>query len=225
MSTIRESLNFYKQAINKYDARLVAISKTKPDSDLLEAYEADQRDFGENKVQELLGKHDRLPKDIRWHMVGHLQRNKVRQIVPFVYMIHGVDSTRLLMEIEKEAKKADKTINVLLQVHIAREETKFGFDEKELIELISDGAFGSISHVHIRGLMGMATFTPDEGQIDAEFKSLKQLFDKLSGSYQFPGSKFDQLSMGMSNDYEIALKNGSTMIRIGSAIFGERNYD
>lgn len=203
---------------------LVAISKTKPNEMILEAYEAGQRDFGENKVQELSGKYEALPKDIRWHMVGHLQRNKVKYIAPFVYLIHSVDSVRLLKEINKQAAKQDRMIKCLLQVHIAEETTKFGLDEKELTDFLSSFDIEAFNNIHITGLMGMATFTDNQDQVRREFESLKRLFDKLSQAYSFDNFKLDTLSMGMSGDYKLALECGSNMIRIGSSIFGERNY-
>lgn len=199
---------------------LVAVSKTKPNEAILEAYQAGQRIFGENKVQELTEKHESLPKDIEWHMIGHLQSNKVKYIAPFVSLIHGVDSFKLLKEINKRAAQNERVINCLLQIHIAEEDTKFGFDEKEVIELIKSEAFQHLKNIKVVGLMGMATFTDDENQIRKEFKSLKNLFDKL----QISNHQFQILSMGMSGDYQIAIEEGSTMIRVGSSIFGERNY-
>lgn len=199
---------------------LVAVSKTKPNEAILEAYQAGQRIFGENKVQELTEKHESLPKDIEWHMIGHLQSNKVKYIAPFVSLIHGVDSFKLLKEINKRAAQNERIINCLLQIHIAEEDTKFGFDEKEVIELIKSEAFQHLKNIKVVGLMGMATFTDDENQIRKEFKSLKKLFDKL----QISNHQFQILSMGMSGDYQIAIEEGSTMIRLGSSIFGERNY-
>lgn len=199
---------------------LVAVSKTKPNEAILEAYQAGQRVFGENKVQELTEKYESLPKDIEWHMIGHLQSNKVKYIAPFVSLIHGVDSFKLLKEINKRAAQNERVINCLLQIHIAEEDTKFGFDEKEVAELLKSEAFQHLKNIKIVGLMGMATFTDNENQIRKEFKSLKKLFDKLSTLY-FPLST---LSMGMSGDYQLAIEEGSTMIRVGSSIFGERNY-
>lgn len=199
---------------------LVAVSKTKPNEAILEAYQAGQRIFGENKVQELTEKYESLPKDIEWHMIGHLQSNKVKYIASFVSLIHGVDSFKLLKEINKRAAQNERVINCLLQIHIAEEDTKFGFDDKEVAELLKSEAFQNLKNIKIVGLMGMATFTDNEQQIRKEFKSLKNLFDKLSTLY-FPLST---LSMGMSGDYQIAIEEGSTMIRVGSSIFGERNY-
>lgn len=201
---------------------LVAVSKTKPVADILEAYEAGHRDFGENKVQELTAKHEELPRDIRWHMIGHLQRNKVKYIAPFVHLIHGVDSLRLLQEIEKQGAKNERVIDCLLQVHIAREETKFGFDETELHALVSGDELASLKNVRIRGLMGMATFTDKESQVLEEFQSLQNLFDRLKASPLPPNTSMDILSMGMSGDYPLALQAGSNLVRVGSLIFGER---
>lgn len=197
---------------------LIAVSKTKPNEDVMEAYNAGQRIFGENKVQELVGKYESLPKDIEWHMIGHLQRNKVKYIAPFVKLIHGVDSLRLLKEIEKQAAKVGRVQDVLLQIHIAEESTKFGLDENELIEILNQ--LKDYSHVKVIGLMGMATFTEDTEKIAREFQYLRSLFDKYKSEYLL-----STLSMGMSADFELAIKNGSTMVRVGSSIFGARNYN
>ncbi len=199
---------------------LVAVSKTKPNEDLQEAYDAGQRIFGENKVQEMTRKWEELPKDIQWHMIGHVQRNKVKYMASFVSLIHGVDSFKLLKEINKQGKKNHRKIPCLLQIHIAEEDTKFGFDEKELLELVQDKAFLELDHVEIKGLMGMATFTDDKNQIRREFKSLNTLFQRLKTNLD----ELEILSMGMSGDYQIAIEEGSTMVRIGSSIFGARNY-
>ncbi len=198
---------------------LVAISKTKGDEEIMEAYHAGQRVFGENKVQELTAKQERLPKDIQWHMVGHLQRNKVKYLAPFVTLIQGVDSPRLLREIDKRGKQAGRVLDCLLQVHIAEESSKFGFSEAELKDLLEKGVPGQLNHVRIRGLMGMATFTDDREQVRREFRNLKSLFDEWLRS----NPEANILSMGMSGDYELALEEGSTMVRIGSSIFGPRN--
>ena len=216
---ITANLQQIKASIPEY-VTLVAVSKTKSNEAILEAYQAGQRIFGENKVQELTEKYESLPKDIEWHMIGHLQSNKVKYIAPFVSLIHGVDSFKLLKEINKRAAQNERVINCLLQIHIAEEDTKFGFDEKEVIELIKSEAFQHLKNIKVVGLMGMATFTDDENQIRKEFKSLKKLFDKL----QISNHQFQILSMGMSGDYQIAIEEGSTMIRVGSSIFGERNY-
>jgi pyridoxal phosphate enzyme (YggS family) len=198
------------------------VSKTKPNEDLMEAYEAGQRALGENKVQELTDKEAALPKDIEWHMIGHLQRNKVKYIAPFVHLIHSVDSVRLLKEINKQGKKIDRVVPVLLQIHIAEEENKYGLDEVELHELLSSDVFKEMNHIEVQGLMGMATFTDDSEKIRREFKGLKRLFDKTAEQYNDEKLNLKELSMGMSGDYEIAIQEGSTMVRIGSKIFGER---
>jgi len=199
---------------------LVAVSKTKPVEDLQEAYEAGIRDFGENKIQEMCDKFEVLPKDIRWHMIGHVQTNKVKYMASFVHLIHGVDSLKLLKEINKQAEKNNRVIDVLLQQFIADEETKFGFDEDEIRQVMKD-EIQTLPNVRVIGLMGMATFTEDENQIRQEFKTLKSNFDYLKNSY----STINTLSMGMSGDYEVAIEEGSTMVRIGSSIFGHRNYN
>ena len=193
---------------------LVAVSKTKPNTDILAAYTAGQRVFGENKVQELVKKQEELPKDIQWHMIGHLQRNKVKSIAPFVALIHGVDNLKLLREIDKRAQN-NRKIDCLLQVHIAKEDTKFGFEIHEIKEVLL--ATSSFKNISIVGLMGMATFTNDTNQIQEEFKSLKAVFDSIKND------TITILSMGMSGDYPLALEQGSTMVRVGSAIFGHRN--
>ena len=199
---------------------LVAVSKTKPNEDILEAYEAGQRIFGENKVQEMVQKWEDLPKDIEWHMIGHVQRNKVKYMAEFVSLIHGVDSPRLLKEINKQAKKHNRVIPCLLQIHIAEEDTKFGLDEKELNELVDSDEFKTMEHIKIVGLMGMATFTEDMNQVRREFAQLKSLYDHLKAKL----TDINILSMGMSGDYTVAIEEGSTMVRIGSSIFGARNY-
>jgi PLP dependent protein len=196
---------------------LVAVSKTKPLEDIRELYELGQRDFGENYVQELLEKQSSLPKDIRWHFIGHLQTNKVKYIAPFVYLIHGIDSLKLLREVEKQGQKFKRKIDVLLQVHIAREETKFGFDDTELDEVVQ--ILPGFNHLNIKGLMGMASLTEDISQVKSEFQQLKQLYKKYS--YLIPS--FSILSMGMSGDYKIAVEQDSNMVRIGSLLFGERH--
>ena len=195
---------------------LVAVSKTKPVEDILKLYDLGHRDFGENYVQELVEKAEQLPKDIRWHFIGHLQTNKVKLIVPFVYLIHGVDSVKLLTEINKQAEKHSRVIHCLLQVHIAQEETKFGFDENELFSL----QISQFANVKIDGLMGMASLTDNMNQVIIEFKHLRILFEKLQKS----NPQLSTLSMGMSSDYKIAIGEGSNMVRIGSLLFGERNY-
>ena len=206
------------------EVTLVAVSKTKPVSELQEVYDAGHRVFGENKVQEMVEKYEEMPKDIQWHMIGHLQRNKVKYIVPFVELIHGVDSLKLLKEIEKQARKIERKVNVLLQFHIAEEDTKFGFDWKEVEEALNSEIFKSFQFINIVGVMGMATFTEDERQIRREFKQLKTYFEKLKERYFSSQTDFKVISMGMSGDYELAIEEGSTMVRVGSKIFGERNY-
>ncbi|MEX0966967.1 MAG: YggS family pyridoxal phosphate-dependent enzyme [Bacteroidia bacterium] len=203
------------------EVKLVAVSKTHPASLVMEAFTAGHNIFGENKVQEIVAKQEELLQDLEWHFIGHLQRNKVKLLIPFVHLIHSIDSPRLLREVDKQARKAGRTVDCLLQVHIAKEETKFGFSKEELISLVESEEFKSLSSVKIRGLMGMATFTENDTQIRAEFRKLKNLFDWLRKE-KFADGEFDQLSMGMSNDWKIAVEEGSTIVRIGSAIFGER---
>jgi pyridoxal phosphate enzyme (YggS family) len=203
---------------------LIAVSKTKPDEAIMEAYQAGHRDFGENKVQDLVAKQERLPDDIRWHMIGHLQSNKVKYLAHFVHMLHGVDSLKLLEVINKEAAKHQKVIDCLLQVRIASEETKFGLTENDLMELLSSDAFGGLKNVRIRGVMGMATYTENTKQIREEFRLLKRIFDSLKASFFDNQDWFDQLSCGMSGDYALAIEEGSNLVRIGSLIFGARNY-
>ncbi|MFQ3576047.1 MAG: YggS family pyridoxal phosphate-dependent enzyme [Cytophagales bacterium] len=198
---------------------LVAVSKTYPIEAILEAYNAGQRHFGENKVQEMIVKHEDLPKDIQWHLIGHLQKNKVKYIVPFIHLIHSVDSFDLLLEIEKRASNAGRIINCLLQVHIAKEESKFGMDEKELNEVLEK--MHLMKHTHVKGLMGMATNTDDLQVVKQEFIELKSLFDQLSGK-EIPNTSMETLSMGMSGDYQLAIECGSNCVRIGSSIFGKR---
>lgn len=200
---------------------LVAVSKTKPAEDIIEAYQVGHRVFGENYVQELVEKYEQLPKDIQWHFIGHLQSRKVKQIAPFVNLIHGVDSLKLLLEINKRAKENNRIINCLLQIHIAKEDTKFGLDENELIELLNSNELKEMKNINIIGLMGMATFTENREQIKKEFQNLKSIFDKASKLSTF-NCQMSTLSMGMSGDYQLAIACGSTMIRIGSSIFGER---
>ncbi|MBP8887204.1 MAG: YggS family pyridoxal phosphate-dependent enzyme [Flavobacterium sp.] len=200
---------------------LVAVSKTKPVSDLMEAYEAGQRIFGENKIQEMTEKWEQMPKDIQWHMIGHVQTNKVKFMAPFVSLIHGVDSLKLLQEINKQAKKNNRTIDCLLQIYIAEEETKFGLDEEELTSLLSSNEFQELKNIQIVGLMGMATFTANKDQIKKEFLHLKSIFDTKK-NLKSEICNLNTLSMGMSSDYQLAIECGSTMVRIGSSIFGGR---
>jgi pyridoxal phosphate enzyme (YggS family) len=203
--------------------RLIAVSKTKPAELLLEAYQHGQFYFGENKVQEMVWKQEELPKDIGWHFIGHLQSNKVKNIVPFVQLIHGVDSFKLLKTIDAEAKKVSRIIPCLIQFHIAEEETKFGFSLDEAFEMLLSNDFRSLKNIRISGVMGMATYTENENQIRKEFSHLKEIFEKLKLECFAGNADFKEISMGMSGDYRIAVEEGSTMIRIGSSIFGERN--
>lgn len=212
MSVIADNLRLLKSQVPE-TVTLVAVSKTKPVSDILEAYEAGQKVFGENKAQELAAKHESLPKDIQWHMIGHLQRNKVKYIAPFVALIHSVENESLLEEIDKQALKNQRVIDCLLQIHIAREETKFGMDARQAESLLKSPP----PNINIRGLMGIATYTDDTEIINSEFAALKALFDKLK-----PYGRMEILSMGMSGDYTLAIAHGSNMIRVGSAIFGSR---
>ena len=206
------------------EVTLVAVSKTKPVSEILEAYHAGQRVFGENKIQEMAQKFDEMPKDIQWHMIGHLQSNKVKYMAHFVDLIHGVDSFKTLIEINKQALKKNRIINCLLQLKIAKEETKFGMSFNDVEQLLNSEEFQSLKNINILGFMGMATFTDDEKIVRAEFKTLKKYFET---SKKYNTLNFDPtvLSMGMSDDYKIAIEEGSTMIRVGSAIFGQRNYN
>ena len=216
---IASRINYIKKQIPNY-VTLIAVSKTKPNELIEEGMSSGHLDFGENKVQELVSKYENLPKNIRWHMIGHLQRNKVKHIAPFVYMIHGVDSERLLKEINKQGKNNNRKINCLLQFHIASENTKFGFSLDEIESLQKEDFFNHLQHVNICGVMGMATFTEDNEMIRSEFNNLKSYFDKIK--IHFNVNEFKTISMGMSGDYPIAIDCGSNMIRVGSAIFGER---
>ena len=201
---------------------LIAVSKTHPIERIMEAYEAGQRDFGENKVQELVEKYEALPKDIRWHMIGHLQSNKVKYIAPFVHLIHGVDSFNLLKEINKQGQKNGRRISCLLQFHIAQEDTKFGLSLEEATAFITGPEFSLLDHVRICGVMGMATFTENTAQIRSEFQSLHRIFHALKSTHFSSTTEFKEISMGMSDDYPIAIEEGSTLIRVGSKIFGRR---
>ena len=218
---IRESLNNVRSLIPE-TVTLVAVSKTKPVNDILEAYNSGQRIFGENKVQEMVEKFEALPKDIEWHLIGHLQTNKVKYIAPFVAMIHAVDSLKLLIEINKQAKMNKRVIQCLLQFHIAREESKFGLDFDQVKEILTSDEFKAMEHVLIVGVMGMATFTEDQVQVRSEFHTLKNYFDFLKNDYFVGDKNFKHISMGMSGDFEIAIEEGSTMVRVGSSIFGGR---
>jgi PLP dependent protein len=219
------NIEFYQsvtQELAENNVQLIAVSKTKPNEDLQALYDLGQRAFGENYVQELVDKEANLPKDIQWHFIGHLQSNKVKYIAPFVHMIHGVDSEKLLQEINKQGVKQNRIIDCLLQVHIASEETKFGFDGPALHEFLTSGRVANYSNVRIRGLMGMASFSENQTLLTKEFTMLKSYFDNASKA--FTNGQFDTLSMGMSSDYKLAISLGSNMVRIGSLLFGARNY-
>ena len=204
--------------------KLVAVTKTHPISVLQETYDGGYKIFGENKVQELTDKYEQLPKDIEWHLIGHLQTNKVKYIAPFVYMIHSIDSLKLLKEVNKRAAQNNRTIKVLLQIDISKETTKFGMSEQECEDLLNSEEVKSFNNIQICGVMGMASFTDDETLIRSQFKSLKTFFDKLKEQFFSSSSEFKEISMGMSGDYKIAIEEGSTIIRVGSSIFGNRNY-
>lgn len=204
------------------DVRLVAVSKTKPVSDIMEAYDAGQRVFGENKVQDLIAKQPELPRDIEWHFIGHLQSNKVKYLTPFVSMIESVDSLKLLKEIDKQAAKSSRVVKCLLQFHIASEETKFGLDLKEAQQIIETEIFRNMKHVHVCGVMGMATYTDDEKVLKEEFSTLRNIFNKLKNKHFKDDEHFVDISMGMSGDYLLAIEEGSTNVRVGTAIFGSR---
>ncbi len=222
--TIKSNIKDLLTELNNTKAKLIAVSKTQPIEKIREAYEAGHRIFGENKAQEMTAKYQSLPKDIEWHMIGHLQSNKVKYIARFVALIHSVDSIKLLEEIDKQGKKAGRIIPCLIQVHIAREETKFGFDADEVVSLLSGSSLLELKNIEIKGLMGMATFTENEDLIRKEFRSLKILFSDLKEHKLPTNMRMEELSMGMSSDYKIAVQEGSTYVRIGTAIFGERNY-
>jgi len=221
MSAIQNNISQMLQVLPK-DVVLVAVSKTKHEEDIMQAYDAGQRVFGENYIQELRDKYEHLPKDIEWHMIGHLQSNKVKYIAPFVQLIHGVDSEKLFEEINKRGVQNNRKIPVLLQIYIAEEESKFGFDENELHDLLSNLAVKNQKGIIINGLMGMGSFTDNESQLHHEFSYLRQIFDQVKSKYFARSSEFQTLSMGMSGDYKIAIECGSNMVRIGSAIFGRR---
>ena len=217
---ISEQIKYYKSQLPE-DVVLVAVSKTKPEEDLLEAYNAGQRVFGENKIQEMTEKWENLPKDIEWHMIGHVQSNKVKYMAEYVNLVHGIDRLKLIKELNKQAQKHDRTINCLLQIKIAEEDTKFGMDINDAEAILNKNFKKTYPNVNVVGFMGMATFTNDEKQVQREFKTLKSHFDRLSKDH----NSLNILSMGMSGDYKLAITEGSTMVRIGSAIFGERNYN
>lgn len=219
---VADHINTIHEELDRLGVKFVAVSKTKPVEDILEAYHAGQRAFGENIVQELVAKYESLPKDIEWHLIGHLQSNKVKYVAPFVALIHSVDSLKLLQEINKHALKHNRVMDCLLQIHIADEETKFGLDHVELIELLRSEIVAGLRNVRIRGLMGIATNTPNQKEIKEEFRELKSLFDGIKVSFFKDANYFDTLSMGMSADYKIAIEQGSNMVRLGSTIFGSR---
>ena len=221
--TIKENLNEIKSQLPEH-VSLVAVSKTKPISDLMEAYNAGQRIFGENKIQEMVDKWGTMPKDIQWHMIGHVQRNKVKYMAEFVNLIHGVDSFKLLKEIDKQAKKYDRAIDCLFQIKIAKEDSKFGISAEDAKMIISSDEFSELENIKIVGLMGMATFTDDMQQVESEFKYLKSAFTDLS-KLNSENCELQTVSMGMSGDYQLAIDCGSNMIRVGSSIFGARNYN
>jgi len=218
--SIQQNLQHITSTLPKH-VTLVAVSKTKPISDLMEAYHAGQRIFGENKIQEMTDKYEAMPKDIEWHMIGHVQRNKVKYMASFVHLIHGVDNFKLLFEINKQAKKYDRIIYCLFQIKIASEDSKFGMSANEASEIMQSEAFSALKHIKIIGVMGMATFTDNTNQVEKEFTLLKTTFDK----FKIQNSEFKIISMGMSGDYKLAIDCGSNMIRVGSSIFGERNYN
>ena len=223
MTTIQTNLQRVLNELDGSNTRLVAVSKYHPAEAISQAYECGQRIFGESHVQELCAKHENLPADIEWHFIGHLQTNKVKYMAPFITLIHSVDSMRLLHEIDRQAMRCNRTIDCLLQVHVAKEETKFGFTPDELLQALDEGEWKTMAHTRICGLMGMATNTDDTEQIRSEFHTLRQLFDTIHANHM-PQPTFRELSMGMSHDYEIAMSEGSTLVRIGSSIFGDRKY-
>ena len=221
---IKKNIEEFNNYLKGTNCKLVAVSKTKPVEDLKEAYAAGQRIFGENKVQEMTEKQSRLPEDIEWHMIGHLQSNKVKYIAPYVSLIHSIDSLKLLKEVNKQGNKNNRILKVLLQIHIAEEDTKFGLDKNELFELIHSDEISEFENVEIVGFMGMATFTEDKDQIRKEFRALKSLYDETLEQNLPSIFNLSEISMGMSGDYQIAIEEGSTLIRVGSSIFGDRNY-
>ena len=222
---VKESIIHFQQVLAGTNCKLIAVSKTQPVPALEEAYEAGQRIFGENKAQEMVAKAEVLPADIEWHMIGHLQTNKVKNIAPFVHTIQSVDSLRLLEEINKQAVKNNRNINCLLQLYIAEEESKFGLSVNEAEELLASDSYKQMENIKIAGVMGIATNTDAENQIRKEFKELKRIFDTLKSRYFQDNAAFKEISMGMSSDYKLAIAEGSTMVRVGSSIFGVRNYN
>jgi PLP dependent protein len=219
--SIKQNLNKILSTLSQ-EVALVAVTKTKPISDIMEAYNAGQRIFGENKIQEMVEKYGQLPKDIEWHMIGHVQRNKVKHMASFVSLIHGVDNFKLLKEINKQAKIHNKTIDCLLQIKIASEDSKFGMTQKDASNIFLAEEFSELKHINIKGVMGMATFTDDKAKVKKEFESLKRTFDALK-TISINNCELKTISMGMSDDYHLAIDCGSTMIRVGSSIFGSRN--
>jgi pyridoxal phosphate enzyme (YggS family) len=219
MSNYRELSDY----LNEHDVTLVAVSKTKPEADIMRLYNAGQRIFGENRVQELVEKYEKLPKDIEWHMIGHLQKNKVKYLASLVALVHSCDSLKLIKEINKEAIKAERVIPVLLQIRIAQEETKYGLSPEDAEAMIRDPYFKSLKNIEVKGVMGMATFTDDQDQVRQEFKKLKHTFNNLKQKFFNDNTEFKHISMGMSGDYKIAIEEGSTMVRVGSLLFGARH--
>ncbi|MGV3588847.1 MAG: YggS family pyridoxal phosphate-dependent enzyme [Adhaeribacter sp.] len=222
--SIAQNIAQFQGILKNTNCRLIAVSKTQPNEAILEAYEAGQKVFGENKVQELVSKQETLPTDIEWHLIGHLQTNKVKYIAPFVHTIQSVDSLKLLQEIEKQAAKHERSINCLLQIYIAEEESKFGLSIEEAKALLQSEEFKAMQHVNITGVMGIATNTSSETQLCKEFRYLKNCFEELKADFFPDNAAFKEISMGMSSDYQLAIAEGSTMIRVGSSIFGARNY-
>jgi PLP dependent protein len=223
--SVAENIAYFREKLAGTNCKLIAVSKTQSNEAILEAYQAGQRVFGENKVQELTAKYEALPKDIEWHLIGHLQTNKVKYVAPFVHTIQSVDSLKLLQEINKQAQKHDRVQDCLLQIYIAEEETKFGLSLPEAIELLSSPEFEALAHVRVTGVMGIATNTSDESQLRKEFQALKTGFQQLRQQFFGQSDAFREISMGMSSDFELAIEEGSTMVRVGSSIFGARNYN
>jgi PLP dependent protein len=220
--SIKKNLEYFNNKLKNTDCKLIAVTKTHSPELIMEAYKSGCKIYGENKVQELVSKYEAMPRNIEWHMIGHLQSNKVKFIAPFIHLIHSVDSASLLKEINKQGQKAGRKINCLLQIHIAAEETKFGFSEKEAQTLIDSKEFSDMDHISVLGLMGMATNTDDKEKIRSEFRGLKRFFERIKEEFHVHNLAMKELSIGMSSDYEIAIEEGSTMIRVGSAIFGKR---
>ncbi len=218
------TLQELRDELKATDTKLVAVSKTHSPEKIMEFYEQGQRDFGENRVQEMVEKYEQLPKDIRWHLIGHLQTNKAKYVTSFVHLIHSADSYKVLKEINKRARNDERIVGCLLQFKIAEEETKYGFEPEETYEMLESEKFQKLKNIHIRGVMGMATFTDDEAQVRREFKQLANIFHHLKDKYFSGQESFEKISMGMTDDYKIALEEGSTMVRIGSLLFGERAY-